>query len=65
MHALMGIVYGVFLALLYPHAVQWWALGSGFGLAGYGVVSWILTFFAAGVFASGVRDLAAGRKLAR
>jgi hypothetical protein len=33
--------------------------------ADYGVVSWILTFFAAGVFASGVRDLAAGRKLAR
>jgi hypothetical protein len=65
MHALMGIVYGVFLSLLYPHAVRWWALGSGFGPADYGVVSWILTFFAAGVFASGLRDLAAGRKLAR
>jgi hypothetical protein len=65
MHALMGIVYGVFLSLLYPHAVRWWALGSGFGPADYGVVSWILTFFAAGVFASGLRDLTAGRKLAR
>ena len=65
MHALMGIVYGVFLSLLYPHAVQWRALGSGFGPADYGVVSWILTFFAAGVFASGLRDLTAGRKLAR
>ena len=64
MHALMGIVYGVSLSLLYPHAVQWLALGSGFGPADYGVVSWILTFFAAGVFASGLRDLAAGRKFA-
>jgi len=64
MHALRGIVYGVFLSLLYPHALQWWALGSGFGPADYGVVSWILTFFAVGVFASGLRDLAAGRKLA-
>jgi hypothetical protein len=65
MHALIGIVYGVFLTLLYPHAAQWWRLASGFGSADYGVVSWILTLFAAGVLASGLRDLAASRKLAR
>jgi hypothetical protein len=61
----MGIVYGIFLALFYPHAAQWWALGTGFGRANYGIVSWILTILAAGVFASGLRDLVAGRKLAR
>ena len=64
MHALMGIVYGIFLTLLYPHAAQWARLDAGFGAADYGVVSWVLTLFAIGVLASGVRDLAASRKLA-
>ena len=63
MHALMGIVYGIFLALLYPHAAGWTKLASGFGAADYGMVSWILTLFAAGVLASGVRDLVASSKL--
>ena len=61
MHAVMGIAYGIFLALLYPHATQWLRLSSGFGGADYGILSWVLTFFAVGVFASGVRDLAAAR----
>jgi uncharacterized protein len=65
MHAVMGIVYGVFLALLYPQAVQWAKLDSGFSPVNYGVMSWILTFFATGVFLSGVRDLVASRRLAR
>ena len=63
MHAVMGIVYGIFLALLYPHAVSWARLDSGFGAADYGAHSWILTMFAAGVLLSGVRDLAASRRL--
>jgi hypothetical protein len=65
MHAVMGIVYGIFLTLLYPHAAGWWKLNSGFGAADYGIQSWVLTFFAAGVFASGVRDLAASRRLVK
>jgi uncharacterized protein len=65
MHAIMGIVYGAFLAKLYPHATQWATLPSGFGAADYGVTSWILTLYAVGVFTSGLRDLAASRKLAR
>ena len=65
MHAVMGIVYGVFLAGLYPHAAQWSRLDSGFGLVDYGPLSWILTLFAAGVFGSGIRDLAASRRLRR
>jgi len=66
MHAIMGIVYGVFLAKLYPHAARWAKLDSAFGTADYyGAISWILTLYAVGVFTSGLRDLAASRKLAR
>ncbi len=63
MHAVMGIVYGIFLALLFPHATEWAKLDTGFGSANYGVVSWILSVFAAGVAMSGVRDLIASYKL--
>ena len=63
MHALMGIVYGVFLTLLLPHAAGWWRLDSGFGSADYGPLSWLLTFFAAGVLSSGIRDLVASARL--
>jgi hypothetical protein len=65
MHAVMGITYGVFLALLYPQASRWMTLDTAFGAANYGVVSWILTFFAVGVFTSGIRDLIASRRLMR
>ena len=63
MHGVMGIVYGIFLALLFPHALGWTKLASGFGPADYGLISWILTLFAAGVLVSGVRDLVASSKL--
>ncbi len=65
MHAVMGIAYGVFLALLYPQAAGWMKLDSGFGAANYGMVSWVLTVFATGVFMSGIRDLMASRRLTR
>lgn len=65
MHSLMGIVYGVFLALLFPQAASWTKLATGFGSASYGVISWILTVFAAGVLLSGLRDLRASARLAR
>jgi hypothetical protein len=63
MHALMGITYGIFLALLYPQAALWSKLPTGFSSVNYGIVSWILTIFAAGVLLSGIRDLQASRKL--
>lgn len=59
MHAVMGITYGVFLALLYPHAAHWASMSSGFGSASYGALSWVLTAFALGVLVSGLRDLVA------
>jgi len=65
MHAVMGIVYGVFLALFYPTAVAWFHLETGFGMAGYGAISWILSVFALGVFSSGIRDIVASSGLAR
>jgi hypothetical protein len=64
MHAVMGIVYGAFLVLLYPNAASWWRAESGFQTVNYGSLSWVLTVFAAGVFSSGLRDLAASRRLA-
>ena len=65
MHALLGITYGLFLALFFPYAVEWQRLGTGFGSADYGLLSWVLTVFSAGVLTSGIRDLLATRKLAR
>ena len=65
MHAVMGITYGVFVALFYPSAVRWAALTSGFGRADYGWISWVLTLFAAGVFVSGIRDFLAAGNLRR
>jgi hypothetical protein len=64
MHAVMGITYGLFLAMFFPHAVEWQRLGTGFGAADYGILSWVLTLFSAGVLTSGIRDLLATRKLA-
>jgi hypothetical protein len=63
MHAVMGIAYGVFLCLLYPEATKWFAVETGFRAADYGALSWVLTFFAAGVCTSGIRDLRASARL--
>ena len=59
MHAIMGIVYGAFLAYLVPALGQWSRLDSGFGAADHGFPAWMLLMIAAGVFVSGVRDLVA------
>lgn len=59
MHAIMGITYGIFVALLFPQAVAWAQAPTGFGAASYGWLSWILTAFALGVVSSGVRDYVA------
>lgn len=59
MHALMGIVYGAFLAYLVPEMIKWTALPLGWGASYHGFPAWILAVVAAGVFVSGVRDLMA------
>jgi uncharacterized protein len=65
MHAVMGITYGIFLALLFPNAVAWLAAPAGFAPASYGWISGLLSAFAVGVGLSGIRDLAAASALAR
>ena len=63
MHTVMAIVYGAFLANLLPQMAVWSRLPTGFGIADYGIMSWLLTAMASGVVGSGVRDLAAGLSL--
>jgi hypothetical protein len=59
MHAIMGIVYGAFLATLAPHLWQWSRLDTGFGGSYHGFPAWLLTILAAGVLVSGIRDVVA------
>lgn len=62
MHAIMGIVYGAFLAFLIPQMIGWSRLPAGFGASYHGFPAWMLLVLAAGVFTSGVRDLAASAR---
>lgn len=59
MHAVMGIVYGAFLAFLIPQMIEWASLGTGFGPSYHGFPAWLLLGLSVGVFASGIRDLIA------
>ena len=59
MHAVMGIVYGGFLACLAPEMMRWAALPTGFGTSYHGFPAWVLSLLAIGVLTSGVRDLVA------
>ena len=62
MHAIMGIVYGAFLAFLLPHVFAWSKLKTGFGPSYHGFPAWMLLVIAAGVFVSGIRDLVASAR---
>ena len=62
MHAIMGIVYGAFLAFLIPQMIAWSRLDGGFGPSYHGFPAWMLLGLAAGVFVSGVRDLIASAR---
>jgi len=59
MHAVMGIVYGAFLAFLIPQMMMWSRLTTGFGPSDHGFPAWMLLVLAGGVFTSGMRDLIA------
>ncbi len=62
MHAIMGIVYGLFLAALLPNVWAWTHMPTGWGRADYGLLSGVLTLMAAGVLLSGVRDLVSAQR---
>jgi hypothetical protein len=57
MHALMGIVYGAFLAFLMPQITTWPRMPTGFVQQSYGWMSWLLTLMSAGTLLSGVCDM--------
>jgi hypothetical protein len=65
-HAVMGILYGGILAHLIPTLAAWWGLPTGLAVAPAAVPAWlrgVLTLMAAGVLASGMRDLYAALAL--
>ncbi len=59
LHTVLAINFGAVLAVWWPELRQWMAAPTGFAPANYGIWSWLLTLFGAGVFAWGWRDLAA------
>jgi hypothetical protein len=61
MHAVMGIIYGAFLANILPQVFIWLQQPTGLIVNRYGRISWLLTVMAAGVLGSGLRDLLAVR----
>ena len=59
-HAVMGILYGAMIANLIPVLWRWWSMPTMLAAASADVpdgLRWPLAVMAAGVFASGVRDL--------
>ena len=59
MHTIMAIVYGAFLDYLIPEVLSWSRQDTALVVVNRGVLSWILSAFAAGVFLSGIRDVLA------
>jgi hypothetical protein len=58
-HAVMGIIFGAFLASLLPDLWHWRAQSTAFALRPHGPLAWLLSAMAIGVALSGLRDLAA------
>jgi hypothetical protein len=62
-HLVLSMVGGAYVALLLPVLIAWSRLPSMLAAADYGLRSWVLTLFATGVFAWGLRDLLSGLRL--
>jgi len=65
-HAVMGILYGAMIASLIPALIRWWPMPSALAIASADVpdaLRWTLAIMAAGVLASGLRDLYAAYEL--
>jgi uncharacterized protein (TIGR01777 family) len=63
LHTILALTYGATLALWVPELVRLIQLATGFSLVYSGVSSWLMSLFAVGVFAWGVRDLIAVMRL--
>jgi hypothetical protein len=60
MHGVLGVLYGVFLATLFPMLYQWWTAPSGWALQTLSAPFWLkisLSVMGALSFSSGMRDL--------
>jgi hypothetical protein len=65
-HGVMGILYGIMLANMFPTLASWFSLPAGLVAFTPDIPEWLrwgLTVMAAGVFGSGVRDLYAAFEL--
>lgn len=65
LHTVLTVCYGVFLGLMAPKLLAWWHAPTGLEPAGRGLVSWLFTAFAVGVWAWSVRNALAARRLGR
>jgi len=65
LHALLALNYGAILVLLLPLLTNWVGRPSGMVFVDHGLLSWFLTFAAAGVAVFGLRDFAAARRTER
>jgi len=63
LHTLLAASYGALLALWAPELWRWAQAPTGLAPAYYGAWSWLLSAFGLGVFAWGLRDLAAVARL--
>ena len=59
MHTVIAIIYGAFLAYLLPQVMLWSRQPTALASVQLGFLSWVLSFFALGVFLSGIRDVLA------
>ncbi|MES2674292.1 MAG: TIGR01777 family oxidoreductase [Pseudomonadota bacterium] len=59
-HTILALNYGVILALLAPILWQWSQQPTGFVAMNFGLLSWIMTLYAAGVLVWGCRDFLRG-----
>ena len=62
-HTLLAINYGVILGVMAPVLADWAALPTGVAFADRGILSWLMTVYAAGVLAWGIRDYLRSRAL--
>ncbi len=59
-HTILALNYGAILALLVPILWQWSQVPTGFTPMNFGLLSWLMTFYAACVLVWGCRDLLRG-----
>lgn len=65
-HTVLGISTGAWIGFVFHTGiVHWWPRPTAFAATGYGLVSWLLTAYAAAAAVAAVRDALAAQRLAR